>query len=246
MVQDLVHNLCESLVENIGGVAGVGKNTPPAPIIYLTQWRMMGNSEVHGNEIWSCGEYNPIDGKYHILVQPLGGSVADIALDEPLRKVNDVADSIEYTDGVAVLTRNIDSILLKNAVWGKSSTNTTGIYRWVSGSIITIVKSPNTNSEKANILCSDYSTVTANNNYSKIEGVSVQTSGHISLYNTSYNQEGDKDSLILSFGDAELLYTLATPTTETIEVPQIEETDSYTCIISQGAKAVSWSDFETD
>jgi hypothetical protein len=35
MVQDLVHNLCESLVENIDGVAGVSKKTPPTPITYL-------------------------------------------------------------------------------------------------------------------------------------------------------------------------------------------------------------------
>jgi hypothetical protein len=34
MVQDLVHNLCESLVENIDGVAGNGKKTPPTPITY--------------------------------------------------------------------------------------------------------------------------------------------------------------------------------------------------------------------
>lgn len=197
-------------------------------------------------EIWSCGEYSAVDGKYHVLVQPEGGSIADIALDEPLRKVNDVADSIEFDDGATVITRNIDSILLKNASWEKSATNTTDVYRWVSDSIITLVKRPDANSQIANILCSDYSSVTANNNYSKIEGVSVQTSGYVSLYNASYNQEGDKDALILTFGDAELLYTLATPTTETIQVPQIQEADSYTCEISQGAKAVSWSSFETE
>ena len=243
MVINLIedHNiyLCEGGPVYNGGVQ-------PTPITYLTQWKLMGNSEVHGQEIWSCGEYNPIDNKYHILVQPQGGSVADIALDEPLRKVKNVADSIEFANDVAVITRNIDSILLKNAVWQKSATNTTGIYRWVSDSIVTMVKTPNANSEIANILCSAYSSITANNNYLKIEGVSVQTSGHISVYDASYNQEGDKDSLILSFGDAELLYTLATPTIETIQVPQIEEADSYSMIISPDAKAVSWSSFETE
>lgn len=80
---------------------------------YLTAWKIVGNSEVHGNEIWSCGEYNATDGKYHILVKPEGGSIADIALTEPLRKVNNVADSIEFpsgTEGKALVTRNLKQI----------------------------------------------------------------------------------------------------------------------------------------
>ena len=44
----------------------------------------------------------------------------------------------------------------------------------------------------------------------------------------------------------EIIYELVTPTTETIQVPQIEEAESYSCIISQGGKAVSWSGFETE
>ena len=59
--------------------------------------------EPQPTEIWSCGEYNPIDGKYHILVQPLGGSIADIALTEPLRKVNNVADTIEFPDSSEIV-----------------------------------------------------------------------------------------------------------------------------------------------
>ena len=42
------------------------------------------------------------------------------------------------------------------------------------------------------------------------------------------------------------LSPLDTPTTELIDAPQIAEADSYTCVISQGAKAVEWSSFETD
>lgn len=64
-------------------------------------------------EIWSCGEYNATDGKYHILVQPQGGSIAGIALDEPLRKVNDIADTLEYPLGIsgkALLTTRVAEI----------------------------------------------------------------------------------------------------------------------------------------
>lgn len=42
------------------------------------------------------------------------------------------------------------------------------------------------------------------------------------------------------------LSPLDTPTTELVDAPQIEEADSYTCEISQGAKAVEWSSFETE
>ena len=155
MLQDLSYNLCESLVENIDRVAGVSKKTPPIPITYLTQWKIVGNSEVHGNEIRSCGEYNATDGKYHILVQPLGGSIADIALTEPLRKVGNVADTLAYpteTSGKALLTTRVAEI------------------------------------------------------------------------------------------DEELL-PLDTPTTELVDVPQIQEANSYSCVIIPGGKAVSWSEF---
>lgn len=62
-------------------------------------------------EIWSCGEYSAVDGKYHILVQPLGGSIADIALTEPLRKTDNTADTLEYpteTSGKALLTIRVE------------------------------------------------------------------------------------------------------------------------------------------
>jgi hypothetical protein len=42
------------------------------------------------------------------------------------------------------------------------------------------------------------------------------------------------------------LSPLDTPTTELVDAPQIEEAESYTCVISQGAKAVEWSSFLTD
>jgi hypothetical protein len=44
----------------------------------------------------------------------------------------------------------------------------------------------------------------------------------------------------------EILVLLATPTTELIDAPQIEEAESYSMVISQGGKAVEWSSFETE
>ena len=248
MVQDLSYNLCESLVENIGGVAGIGKKTPvpPQPIIYLTQWKMMGNSEVHGQEIWSCGEYSAVDGKYHILVQPQGGSIADIALDEPLRKVNDVADSIEFADGVATLTRNFASVDISTYRYIADTTRN-GKYRFVAyNQPLPNAKLPATTSATIIMLCALYNTVTALNIYAEITGISLSSAGAIGIYDENYNESTSKDALMAHIQGAELIYELDTPTTETIQVPQIEEVDSYSCFISQGAKAVSWSSFETN
>lgn len=155
----MIENLYEDLSVHLYEGEPITKKAPtPPPITYLIQWKIVGNSEVHGNEIWSCGEYNATDGKYHILVQPLGGSIADIALDEPLRKVNDVVDTIEFpsgTGGKALLTTRVE-----------------------------------------------------------------ESGGELS--------------------------PLDTPITELINVPQIQEANSYTCVIIPSSKTISWSDFITD
>ena len=65
----------------------------------------------------------------------------------------------------------------------------------------------------------------------------------IYLHDTRYS---DTVSLKAALNGVKLIYELATPITETIQVPQIQEADSYSCVISQGGKAVSWSSFETE
>jgi hypothetical protein len=109
-------------------------------------------------EIWSCGEYSDVDNKYHIVVLPTGKQAVDIALNEPLRKTGNTADTLEYpseTSGKALLTIRVE-----------------------------------------------------------------ESGGELS--------------------------PLDTPTTELVDAPQIEEAESYSCVISQGAKAVGWSSFSTD
>lgn len=64
-------------------------------------------------EIWSCGEYSETDSKYHVVVLPTGKQAVDIVLDEPLRKVNDIADTLEYPlglSGKALLTTRVAEI----------------------------------------------------------------------------------------------------------------------------------------
>ena len=195
---------------------------------------------MHGNEIWSCGEYNPTDGKWHILVQPLGGSIADIALTEPLRMVNDVADTIEFpsgTEGKALVTRNLKAFSLEDKNW-----NTTNAPRYVLYIVGREYDFPENLREQAVILCSTYTATTYSNTYNSDKTIGA-------VWNGSYNLISIRDTDVVTPKTditGEAIIKLATPTTELVDVPQIQEADSYSMVISQGGKAVEWSSFETD
>jgi hypothetical protein len=212
------------------------------PVIYLTQWKIVGNSEVHGQEIWSCGEYNATDGKWHILVQPLGGSIADIALNEPLRKVNNVADIIEFpsnTEGKALVTRPFAELSVAGNVLGYRDTNRENECRWnLRGS------AKGTHYQTiGNIICSNYNSLTSLQTYARNTGIAIESNGGIVLFDKTYNQQTDKEALEAANANTKYIFELATPTTELVDAPQIEEAESYTCVISPDGKAVSWSEF---
>lgn len=230
---------------NIG--TGGATPAPPTPITYLTQWKIVGNSEVHGNEIWSCGEYNPIDGKWHILVQPLGGSVADIALTEPLRNVNNVADTIEFpseTEGKALVARKFYQEDITRYSWVFSD-STQRMYCRIS--TVKPARSPDT---AANVLFPTYPTLTNNqtvaHNYGIGVGISSQSGTAVCFYDENYQGTSMVEAFKEHISGLELLYELTTPTTELVDAPQIEEADSYSMVISQGGKAVEWSSFSTE
>ena len=210
-------------------------------IAILSAWKIVGNSEVHGNEIWSCGEYSAVDGKYHILVQPLGGSIADIALTEPLRMVNNVADTIEFpseTEGKALVTRPLKSIDAGYYAGGMILNNDQVHYRYS----ITI---SNKKGGSPIVLTTGYTT-SKSPYVSQDKGISCGVAADnksISFYNDNYCQSDSATAFRESLRGNELIYELETPTTELVDAPQIAEAESYTCVISQGAKVVSWSDF---
>lgn len=228
---------------NIG--TGGATPAPPTPITYLTQWQIVGNSEVHGNEIWSCGEYSEVDGKWHIRILPEGYGIADIALDEPLRMTNNNADTIEYANNVCTVTRNLAEVDLGTLIWNYNNNNR------VSTRFGLPIR-PNANNVYQ---------ILNNGGYTSVSGTSISSSTTqdkmIAYFTLFVSENGNgfviRDERISSSKDARqvlsgiyAVYELATPTTETIQVPQIQEADSYSCVISQDGKAVSWSSFETE
>ena len=230
---------------------------PPVPV-YLTAWKIVGNSETHtdpfltswkvsGNSvvqdgaIMSCGDLDQ-DGKYHVKISN-GAAIFDIPLDAPLRKVNDVADTIEFpsgTEGKALVTRNLSSILIGNNFNTVSvATNTTDVKR--IGLYSVTVKPVTSNSVIPNILCSVLEARSANETYRCRKGMSVDTNGKIQIYEPNYNTISDIDNFKTAYANTEIIYELVTPTTELVDVSPfpVSATDTYT-----SANVVPYSAFE--
>lgn len=232
-------------VDPTSDIGTANSSVPPTPITYLTQWKLMGNSEVHGNEIWSCGEYSELDNKWHIRILPEGYGVVDIALDEPLRKVNDVADTIEFVNGVATLTR-----YYKRVEWQTisiSKLTTSGGVTYFALTPATPYNMGYTENQLSNVY-PNYK----RNSVSAFNGLGMGLGGTMAqpimrVVNSEMdNMTVSEFAAVNAAAGIEIIYELAIPTTEIIQVPQIEEAENYTCIISQGGKAVEWSSFITN
>lgn len=201
--------------------------------------------EPQPTEIWSCGDLGQ-DGRYHVKISN-GVTVYDIPLDAPLRKVNDVADTIEFpsdTEGKALVTRNFSFILIGNASISSGNTNITDVKRKQFNDIT--AKPTTSANDVANILCCVFKAKSANSTYTRNKGISVDPSGRIQIYDPDYNTASDINDFKAAYADVEVIYELTTPTTELVDAPQIQEADSYSMVISQGGKAVSWSSFEIE
>ena len=186
--------------------------------------------------------------QYHILVQPLGGSIADIALNEPLRKNNIAADTIEFPcdiDGKALVTRNIKKIVINpNEIIASEF----GAYRLAA--ISDALSSDENTIRTLNNLYADVSLENRGASNVAPPRVYMQSTGILIRGTEVQQQDGDVSTykqeltdFYANGGTFDVLYALATPTTELIDAPQIAEADSYSMVISQGAKAVSWSSF---
>lgn len=79
--------------------------------------------------------------------------------------------------------------------------------------------------------------------YAPTSGTAIASSSTFAIYDPNYDKEGDLSAFLTYLADKLMIYQLATPTIELVDAPQIEEADSYTCVISPDGKAISWSEF---
>ena len=93
--------------------------------------------------------------------------------------------------------------------------------RWNSTDIMSVVKTPLSNSRVANILCEIYTAESADTVYLQNVGIAVQTTGDLTLYDT--NLVGKTQSEVTTYLTGhKLIYELATPTTIQLDSKTIQ------------------------
>lgn len=158
----------------------------------------------------------------------IGNETHTIYLDEPLRKVGDVADYVEIKDGVAKVVRNVYSFTLNNSTSifkyasFTSDDGTIAIKFAVGGEDGTMTKA---NQYNKNIICSHFASLNFGQLYNnKMAGVAVHSSldGHLYMYNGEFTTLEEYlqyfDDCASSGNAIEIAYVLATPTEETIQL----------------------------
>ena len=198
---------------NLSGFSGTGTNetkdisrtfTLTKDLEYITfDWSVQGQFKIENLQIEISGSATTYE--------PYREATTNIYLDEPLRKVGDTVDYIDYANGKVV--RNIKSELVANKTWNYRADDDLIYY---TGS---------------NIMHSNY----ANSNYflsgAKKTGANpyVLTVNNVfRLYNKNYWSSLDSYKTWLNnHQDLVVEYTLATPEEQTIDLPSIELLDGY-------------------
>lgn len=231
----MIHNLYIDLCTYLDG-GGIGKPNKSQPITFLTQWKLVGNSEVIGEQILSCGDLQD-DGKYHVLIKA-DSRVIDIPLDEPLRKVGNVGDTIEFptdTPNIAKVTRNYIKADYNKCIITKTYDSAKNHYRYRA--TFHNVYKPNLPGDRDKWLLSSYYPANLSPFYfEEDKGIAIY-SGYIYYYDSEREDlEGDEMKQFISQFD--LIYRAATPIVEYISVPNIPLAKTYS-----SANQVPYSEF---
>ncbi|MBP3898287.1 MAG: collagen-like protein, partial [Mogibacterium sp.] len=100
-----------------------------------------------------------------------------------------------------------------------SQTSAGGEYRMVNlNAISALAKRPASSAVKANLSCANYPTLTADNVYLRNKGISLTSSGGISIYDPSYNTETSTEAFKQTMQGVYLYYELATPTETAVDL----------------------------
>lgn len=128
----------------------------------------------------------------------------------------------------------VRSVDLGTLTWTKTRRTLDGniLYRFRAQDLRNTIQKPSVNNVKANVVCAKYLTLTANNTYDGIEGISIQNDGDIYIYDTA-TQSMDATAFTSYIDGVYLYYELATPTetsfttaslvTENTEIPLSNE-----------------------
>lgn len=140
--------------------------------------------------------------------------------------------SVDFKTGKVTVTHGI--VDLGGLTWSTQTTNVSGKYRFRTGDIVLVDKKPPANNVIANIICSNYKAITAENTYLLNEqGVALDTAGAVLIYDAT------KDTLTAeqfktAMDGVHLCYELATPTELTLTSAELELLKGYNYITTNG------------
>ncbi len=103
-----------------------------------------------------------------------------------LNSIGDTKDKLEIINGVADIQKRIGKIVLNGSENWQVWSTTHGNKRFAID-LSNIILKPSATTIKANILCSHYQVETADENYTDIEGICIQPSGWLAIYDSRYN-----------------------------------------------------------
>ena len=141
----------------------------------------------------------------------------------------------------------LKSVDMGDCEWVSMKNNNQTTYRYRTNSV-TNIDAPSSVT-KGILLSAKYETRDIGSLAMPIEGIgcySASGESRIYCYDSIAGTVDDSVAFREYVKGVEVIYKLVTPTTETIQAPQIAEAESYSMVISQGGKAVEWSSFITD
>ena len=153
---------------------------------------------------------------------PYYNETTNIYLDEPLRKIGDYTDYIDFKNGKIV--RNVGNKLIDGSLYWVTSQFASGkrIYTLATTNIDSNIKPVNENTDKALIIADKYKTESVEDilTVTKQYAIGLSKTNYLSIQNQAYTRSAD---LIQSLTDepVELNYALLTATEESITLPSI-------------------------
>jgi len=111
------------------------------------------------------------------------------------------------------LTKNTKVVDLGSFNWSDSNTQTSGIIRWASNQLASDILHPNATNIAPNLLCTRYDTITADQTFTKIKGITLDQFGNLIIYDPAYNTSDKLEEFKKAIRGTLLMYQTKNPTT---------------------------------
>jgi len=188
-------------INNTSGVITTRANAKYAKVLM----RHLDNSTITTDEVT---QFTFAEGETAGEYIPYNGTTLSISFPTPPGTV--YSGTLDVVTGV--LTVDMGYVDLGTLSWVSAGTNQTGAYRMQSPQI-TQAKPATSDTTKANILCSNYATVTAEQTYYNNTGIDIGANGRIHVYDPNYNTSTSASAFKTAMDGVLLVYELATPQT---------------------------------